>query len=357
MPAKQKRKEEAEQQSKKRAKEEEPAQQPATAEAEEAEEAGPTPVQFLENQGGLKASDIKLLMDNGFFTVESVAYAPRKRLVEIKGLSDAKVDRIKVEVDKIVPLGFCTARDYHEARKNQLSITTGSRELDKLLGGGLETGSITEIFGEFRTGKTQLCHTLCVTCQLPIEKGGGEGRALFIDTEGTFRPQRMRDIAKRYELDPDDVLDNIAYGRAHNSDHQNQLLVQAAAMMAESRYALIVVDSATALYRTDYTGRAELAPRQQHLAQFLRALTNLAEEYGIAVVISNQVVATPDAMPGTTPLKPIGGNIMAHASTTRLFLRKHRGENRICKIYDSPSLPEGEAFFAIFEDGVGDARD
>eukprot|EP01064_Diplonema_japonicum_P027722 TRINITY_DN4070_c0_g1_i2.p1 TRINITY_DN4070_c0_g1~~TRINITY_DN4070_c0_g1_i2.p1 ORF type:complete len:356 (+),score=111.60 TRINITY_DN4070_c0_g1_i2:53-1120(+) len=355
MPARQKRKEEqAEVQQKKKQKEEEEVEQQT---GEEEEEGGPIPIQFLENQGGLKASDIKLLMDNAFFTVESVAYAPRKRLTQIKGLSDAKVDRIKAEVDKIIPLGFCTATEYHEARKNILSITTGSRELDKLLGGGFETGSITEIFGEFRTGKTQLCHTLCVTCQLPIEKSGGEGRALYIDTEGTFRPQRLRDIAKRYELDPDDVLDNIAYGKAHNTDHQNQLLIQAAAMMSENRYALIVVDSATALYRTDYTGRGELAARQQHLGQFLRALTNLAEEYGIAVVITNQVVATPDAMPGTSALKPIGGNIMAHASTTRLYLRKGARENRLCKIFDSPSLPEGEAPFAIFEDGIGDSRD
>eukprot|EP01060_Flectonema_neradi_P034274 TRINITY_DN595_c1_g1_i1.p1 TRINITY_DN595_c1_g1~~TRINITY_DN595_c1_g1_i1.p1 ORF type:complete len:356 (+),score=88.51 TRINITY_DN595_c1_g1_i1:66-1133(+) len=355
MPGRQqKRKEEQEPQHEiKKRKEEEEEQQ----DEQEEGDGGPTPIQFLEGQGGLKASDIKILMDNHFFTVESVAYAARKRLTSIKGFSDAKVDKIKAEVDKIFPLGFCTAADYHEARKNQLFITTGCRDLDKLLGGGFETGSITEIFGEFRTGKTQLCHTLCITCQLPISKSGGEGRALYIDTEGTFRPQRLRDIAKRYELDPDDVLDNIAYGRAHNSDHQCSLLVQAAAMMAENRYALIVVDSATALYRTDYTGRGELAARQQHLAQFLRALTNLAEEYGIAVVITNQVVATPDAMPGTTAIKPIGGNIMAHASTTRLQLRKGRGENRICKIFDSPSLPEGEAAFGIFEDGIGDSRD
>eukprot|EP00755_Sulcionema_specki_P011719 Sspe_Gene.7961::Locus_2699_Transcript_1_2_Confidence_0.667_Length_2269::g.7961::m.7961/K04482/RAD51; DNA repair protein RAD51 len=330
-----------------------------TAVQEEAEEdqGGPVPIQVLETQG-IKAQDIKLLMDSGFWTVESVAYAPKKQLLQIKGLSDGKVDRIKQEADKIVPLGFTTASEYHEARKSQLTITTGARELDKLLGGGFETGSITEIFGEFRTGKTQLCHTLCVTCQLPYSQGGGEGRSLYIDTEGTFRPARLRSIAERYNLDPDDVLDNVAYGRAFNSDHQRALLVQAAAMMAENRYALIVVGSATALYRTDYSGRGELAARQMHLAQFLRALTNLAEEYGIAVVITNQVVAQPDnMMPGAPSVKPIGGNIIAHASTTRLFLRKGRGENRICKIYDSPCLPEGEAPFAIFEDGIGDARD
>ena len=140
----------------------------------------------------------------------------------------------------------------------------------------------------------QLCHQLCVTCQLPLDQGGGEGKALFIDTEGTFRPERLLAIAERYGLAGEDVLDNVAYARAYNSDHQNKLLDQASAMMSESRFALLIVDSATALYRTDYSGRGELAERQMHLARFLRKLLRLADEYGIAVVLTNQVVAQVD---------------------------------------------------------------
>lgn len=240
-----------------------------------------------------------------------------------------------------------------------LQVTTGSKELDKLLQGGIETGSITELFGEFRTGKSQLCHTLAVTCQLPINMGGAEGKCLYIDTEGTFRPERLLAVAERYELSGNDVLDNVAYARAYNTDHQTQLLIQAAAMMSESRYALIVVDSATALYRTDYSGRGELSARQMHLARFLRMLLRLADEFGVAVVLTNQVVAQVDgaAMFAADPKKPIGGNIMAHASTTRLYFRKGRGEQRICKIYDSPCLPESEAIFAINADGIGDAKE
>ena len=208
-------------------------------------------------------------------------------------------------------------------------------------------------------GKTQLCHTLCVTCQLGLEQGGGEGKALYVDTEGTFRPQRLVSIAEKFGLNPTDVLDNVAYARAYNSDHQSKLLVQAAGMLAESRYALLIVDSATALYRTDYSGRGELAARQMHLARFLRCLLRLADEFGVAVVVTNQVVASVDgaaAMFNPDPKKPIGGNIMAHASTTRLSLRKGRGNTRVCKIYDSPCLPESEAMFAINEDGIGDAE-
>lgn len=325
---------------------------------EEEEQFGPLLVCVLE-QSGISAPDVRKLQEAGFYTVESVVFASRKKLTEIKGISEQKVDRIQLEAMKLVPTGFTTATEMHIKRSQIIQITTGSKELDKLLNGGFETGSITELFGEFRTGKSQLCHTVAVTCQLSIDNGGAEGKCLYIDTEGTFRPERLLAVAERYGLRGSDVLDNVAYARAYNSDHQMTLLSQAAAMMSESRYAVVVVDSATALYRTDYSGRDELAHRQIHLAQFLRQLLRLADEYGVAVVITNQVVSQVDsgAMFQTDVKKPIGGNIMAHASTTRLSLRKGRGEQRICKIFDSPCLAESEATFAINSDGVGDVRD
>ncbi|KAJ1971453.1 recombinase rad51 [Dimargaris xerosporica] len=325
----------------------------------EEESAGPLPIEQLE-QSGLGAADVKKLREAGFYTVESVAYTPKKQLLNIKGISEAKADKILAEASKLVHLGFMTATEFHQKRADLMSISTGSKDLDQLLGGGIETGSITEIFGEFRTGKSQLCHTLAVTCQLPSEMGGGEGKCIYIDTEGTFRPNRLLSIAARYGLDGDEVLDNVVYARAYNSDHQSALLIQASAMMAESRFSLLIVDSAMALYRTDYSGRGELSARQMHLARFLRMLLRLADEFGVAVVITNQVVAQVDggmAMFNADPKKPIGGNIMAHASTTRLYLRKGRGENRVCKIYDSPCLPEAEAVFAINDDGIGDPKD
>ncbi|CAH1365030.1 hypothetical protein MTP99_001342 [Tenebrio molitor] len=322
------------------------------------DECGPQPVAKLEGNG-ITAGDIKKLEEAGFYTIESVAFTPKKCLSALKGLSEAKVEKILTEASKFVPMGFTTATEFHQKRSEIVQLTTGSKELDKLLGGGIETGSITEIFGEFRTGKTQICHTLAVTCQLPIENGGGEGKCLYIDTEGTFRPERLLAVAERYKMAGQEVLNNVAFARAYNTDHQTQLLIQAAAMMAESRYALLVVDSAMALYRTDYSGRGELSARQMHLARFLRMLLRLADEFGIAVVITNQVVAQVDgaAMFNADPKKPIGGNIMAHASTTRLYLRKGRGETRMCKIYDSPCLPESEAMFAIHPDGIGDAKE
>jgi DNA repair protein RAD51 len=323
---------------------------------ETADVGGPILVERLEELG-VSATDTKKLREGGFQTVESVAYATRKRLLAVKGISETKADKLIAEAAKLVPLGFTTAREYDDVRSSQLQLSTGSKELDTLLGGGLETGSITEMFGEFRTGKTQLCHTLSITCQLPMTDGGAEGKAMYIDSEGTFRPERLKSIAARFGLDPDEALENVSYARAYNSDHQLALLQQASALMAESRYAILIVDSATALYRTDYTGRGELASRQQHLGQFLRYLQRIADEFGCAILITNQVVAQVDggAMFAVDPKKPIGGHIIAHASQTRLSLRKGRGENRICKIFDSPSLPEGEATFAICEGGICDA--
>jgi len=223
---------------------------------------------------------------------------PKRALLTVKGISEAKADKIIAEgmfgqsndifeyykltsflpASKHVPMGFTTATEMHQRRSELISITTGSKQLDTLLAGGIETGSITEIFGEFRTGKSQLCHTLAVTCQLPFDMGGGEGKCLYIDTEGTFRPVRCLAVAARYGLNGEEVLDNVAYARAYNSDHQLDLLNKAAAMMTETRFSLLIIDSATSLYRTDFSGRGELSARQMHLAKFMRMLQRLADE-------------------------------------------------------------------------------
>ncbi|KAL9934618.1 hypothetical protein V8E36_006393 [Tilletia maclaganii] len=319
---------------------------------------GPMPVTKLE-EFGISGADCKKLVEAGFHTVEHIAFTPKKQLITVKGISEAKADKILSEAGKLVPMGFTTATEFHQRRSELVTITTGSKNLDTILNGGMETGSITELFGEYRTGKSQICHTLAVTCQLPIDMGGGEGKCLYIDTEGTFRPVRLLAVAQRYGLDGEEVLDNVAYARAYNADHQLQLLTQASAMMAESRFSLLIVDSLTSLYRTDFSGRGELAARQVHLARFLRNLMRLADEFGVAVVVTNQVVAQVDGASAFSAdaKKPIGGNIVAHASTTRLALRKGRGTQRICKIVDSPCLPEADAVFSIGAEGICDPVD
>jgi len=306
---------------------------------------------------GIARADVQKLVESGFCTVQAVAHATLKKLCEVKGISETKAQKLRAVAYKMVPSTFVTAAVEMQNRGQMVSLSTGSRELDQLLDGGVETGSLTELYGEFRTGKTQLCHTLCVTCQLPSASGGGEGKAMYIDTEGTFRPNRLTAIAERFDVDQEMVLENVVFARAHNSEQQFDLLKQACALMSEDRFSLLVVDSATALYRTDYVGRGELSERQTQLAQFLRQLTRMASEFGIAVVLTNQVVANPDGMAMKDALKPIGGNIIAHASHTRLQLRKGRGENRVMKVIDSPSIAESEAAFSVGATGIDDPTD
>lgn len=308
-------------------------------------------------EGGVNKVDIEKLRDAGFTTIESLIYATKKMICEVKGISDSKYEKIiKIAYDLKGNVNeFQVSKYFLKYRQNLTYLSTGSGNLDQLLNGGIESGNLTELFGEFRTGKTQLCHTLCVTCQLPKSSGGGEGKAMYIDTEGTFRPEKLIPIAKRFNLDPEEVIENVYYARAFNHEHQLKLLSKAAAIMSTNKFALLVVDSATALYRSDFSGRGELAPRQMHLGKFLRGLQKVADEFGVAVVLTNQVVATVDGGGfGGADKKPIGGHIMAHACQTRLYLRKGAKENRICKVYDSPSLPEAEAPYSINDDGIKD---
>jgi len=317
-----------------------------------------TLVDVLIGVASITKQDVEKLKAEGIHTVAGVAMTPLKNLMLIKGISEVKAKKLLSEAYQLVNSTYQSAAELLQLRQSVIRITTGCKELDSVLGGGMETGSITELFGEFRCGKTQLCHTLCVTCQLPSDQNGGAGKALYIDTEGTFRPERLEQIGTRFGLEKESVLNNVVCARALSTDHQYELVLQAAQLMASDRFSLLVVDSATALYRTDYAGRGELNARQIHLAKFLRALQKLSDEFGVAVVITNQVVAKVDgqaAMYGGPSVVPIGGNIIAHASTTRLSLRKGKGDNRICKVYDSPCLPEAEATFSLSDGGVVDA--
>lgn len=298
------------------------------------------------------------MKDAGYYTVTSILMKTKKALCEVKGLSEPKIEKIRDAALKLAGgTGFVTGTEVRQRRQAVLHITTGSTALNDLIGGGVESGSITEAFAEFRGGKTQLSLTLCVTAQLPYSLGGGNGKVAFIDTENTFRPERVADICNRFDVSADDVLDNILVARAYTSEHQAELLGYVCSHMAADRFSLLIVDSATALFRVDYTGRGELAIRQQKLNLFMNTLTKIAEQFNVAVWVTNQVMSIPDAMSFAVDKKPIGGHVMAHASTTRLSLRKGRGEQRICKIFDSPMYAENEATFAIGEGGIIDVVD
>lgn len=301
-------------------------------------------------------ADLNKFKSAGYCTVTSVLMATKKELLKIKGITEAKIDKVQEAAVKLENKGYSNGLDMLQKRKNIRKISTGSEKLDALLGGGVESMSITEAFGEFRTGKTQLCHTLAVTAQLPREEGGGGGKVIFIDAEGTFRPEKIVKIAERFDIDPEDALKNIVYARAYTTEYQANLITLAAAKMMEEEYALVIVDSIMALFRVDYSGRGELSDRQRMLGKTLSKLMKLAEQFNVAVLLTNHVMSDPGATMTFTadPKKPIGGHVLAHASTTRLYLRKGKGDCRVCKIYDAPNLPESDAVFRLSDAGITD---
>ncbi|UCD02552.1 MAG: DNA repair and recombination protein RadA [Promethearchaeota archaeon] len=303
---------------------------------------------------GVGEATLNKLIKAGFSSLESIAFTPPSIIQEESGLGDKTTAKlIKASMEKL-NIGFKSAEDVWEHRKNIARVTTGSQELDDLLGGGVETGSVIEFFGEFRTGKTQIMHQLCVNVQMPEEKGGLEGRALYIDTEGTFRPERIIQMSEGLDLDHKKVLKNIIFGRAYNSDHQILLIKEAANLIKEKNIKLIVVDSLIGHFRSEYIGRGTLASRQQTINSHLHDLLRLCDIYAdLAIVVTNQVQAKPDVFYGN-PLQAAGGNVVAHGSTIRIYLRKGKGEQRIAKMVDAPHLPEGEAIFSITENGICD---
>ena len=308
----------------------------------------------LEDLDGVGRITAQKLRAAGLYSVRDLAFASAHELAVVLGSEERAIAIIRA-AQKLVNRGeeFITARALFEKRKNLEYISTGVRSLDDLLEGGVEVGSITELIGEFGAGKTQICHQLAVMVQLPKERGGLNARALYIDTEGTFRPERIIQIARAKQLDPEKTLENIIYARAYNSDHQMLLVDEAKKYIESQNIRLIIVDSLINHFRAEYPGRENLASRQQKLNKHISQLHRLASLYNLAVVVTNQVMSSPDIFFGN-PMKPAGGNIMAHGCTYRIWLRKAKEGKRIARIIDSPKHAEKEVAFAITEDGVTD---
>lgn len=316
----------------------------------------------LEDIPGVGPETAKKLRDAGFSTIEAVAVASPAELANVAGLSEGNAAKIIQAARKLADIGgFESGDKVFERRKTVKKIKTGSKALDELLGGGIETQSITEFFGEFGSGKTQICHQLAVNIQLPEEQGGLDGSAVIIDTENTFRPERIIQMAEAKGLDGNEVLKNIYVAQAYNSNHQ-MLLVDNAKELAEKLkkegkpVRLIIVDSLMSHFRAEYVGRGTLADRQQKLNRHLHDLMKFGELYNAAIVVTNQVMARPDVMFGD-PTKPVGGHIVAHTATFRVYLKKGKGDLRIARLIDSPHLPEGEAIFRVSERGIEDAEE
>ncbi len=302
---------------------------------------------------GIGPAIAEKLITSGFLTLAAVAHASPMELVEHCEIGEQTAKRLITAARSQVGIGFQSAKIMLETRQKLVKISTGSKSLDTLLAGGVETRSLTEISGEFRTGKTQICFQLCVMTAMDKKYGGLGSSAIYIDTEGTFRPERIIQMCNKFGAPAEEVLNNIHVGRAYNSDHQMVLLLESPKLIKENNVKLMIIDSLTSHFRAEYAGRGSLLERQQKLNKYLHQLLRLAEVYDIAIVATNQVLSKPDVLYGETTF-PIGGHIVAHSCTTRVFLRKGKGEKRIARVIDSPHIPEIETVFLITNDGIAD---
>jgi DNA repair protein RadA len=292
----------------------------------------------------------------GIYDLMGLAVMSPATLSDLAGVGEAVARKAIQAARGMMKLGFTDGMEFDRRRAEVTYITTGSKNLNDLFGGkGIESRAITECYGAFGSGKTQLGLTLAVNVQMPKEQGGAGGKAVFIDTEGTFRPDRIRQIAEGIGANPEKVLKNILVARAFNSDHQILLLDKITELIKEQQepIKLVIIDSLTAHFRAEFSGRGQLADRQQKLNKYLHHLMKLAEQHNVAVYVTNQVMANPAMMFGD-PTTAIGGNIVGHASTYRVYLRRGKQGTRVAKMIDAPNLPENEAAFYLTQQGVRD---
>lgn len=315
----------------------------------------------LDNIEGVGPVTKEKLLEAGIHTIMDLLVRGPMGVSDATGLDVDKATSICNRArTKLVELGrlekdFVTATEIYKKRQSIERISTGTTSLDDLFGGGIETQAITEIYGEYGTGKTQICHTLCVMVQMPKNKGGLEAGAIYIDTEGTFRPERIYTIAETRDLDPNEALENVVVAKAYNSAHQELIMEDVGSIIDKTGAKLLIVDSAVAHYRAEFLGRGTLAGRQQRLNKFMHLLLRIAETYNVAAIATNQIQASPDTYFGD-PFRPTGGHVVAHTSTYRVYL-KRSGKNRIARMVDSPYHAEREVIFRLTEKGVEDAEE
>lgn len=308
----------------------------------------------IEELPGVGPATAEKLKDAGFMDLMAIAVESPKNLAEMAEIGEATANKIINIAKREANIGnFETGDTLLERRKTVGKLTTKVKAFDELMGGGFETQAITEVYGEFGSGKTQIAHQLAVNVQMPVDEGGLEGHTLMIDTENTFRPERLAQVADALDIDPSEALKNVHVARAFNSHHQMLLMDKAKLLAKEFPVRLLIVDSLTAHFRAEYIGRGALAERQQKLNRHLHDLQRFADLTNAVVLVTNQVSAKPDAFFGD-PTRPIGGHIVGHTATFRIYLRKSKGGRRICGLVDSPNLPDGEAVMMLCEEGIRD---
>ena len=294
---------------------------------------------------GIPESKAKLLFEAGILSVDALAFLKPQEISRLLKIDVKDAIRILEEARRASSLLLMNFPEFVTSSRRQY-FSTGCKALDKILGGGVPLGALLEIVGEAGSGRTQLAHQLCVTVQLPKERGGLQMKALYVDSEGAFRPERLISIAKRFDLIPRQVLRNVLHVRVLSFAQQYSAIVRSHEFL---RYGLglIVLDSLTSLLRSEYA--SDLAKRRWALSRLLHALRLMAKE-GPAIVLINDVLSDPY----TGELRPVGGSILEQMTDVCLFLHKMEGGFRIAELTHAPDLPRGKARFKISAEGIID---
>jgi DNA repair protein RadA len=296
---------------------------------------------------GLGPKTTEKLIEAGISTLMSLAVESPENLASVAGMSESAARKIIKNAREELKLGFEVAKEFSKKRDKIEKIGTGCENFDKILDGGLESGAITEVYGQFGCGKTQLSHLLVVRGLLENK----DNKAIYIDTENTFRPDRIKDFAEANGLTPDEVMERIYVARAYNSDHQMLLIEEVEKILQkDNTYRVLVIDSLTSHFRAEYIGRGTLASRQQKLNKHMHQLLRIADLYNMVVLATNQVSASPGAFYGD-PTTPIGGHIVGHNSTFRIYMRPGKAKCIHATLVDSPNLPRNEGDFYIRKEG------
>ncbi len=300
---------------------------------------------------GVGAATAEKLISSGFDDLMSIAVATPGELVDASGVTEATARKIIKAARDNLEMGFVSGTDVMAKRNAVQKISTGVAAFDAMLGGGFETGSITECFGQYGSGKTQIAHLLAVSTLVTFPQSS----VVYIDTENTFRPERLAQFAKGKGLDPEEALRRIRVAKAYNSDHQMLLAEKVEDLVKQGLdVKLVIVDSLTAHFRAEFVGRGTLAERQQKLNKHMHVLSKLADLYNLSVYVTNQVMAKPDQFFGD-PTEAIGGHIVGHNSTFRIYLRRGKKGTRVAKLIDAPNMPDAECVFNVTEGSLEDA--
>lgn len=304
---------------------------------------------------GVGQSRAEKLIDAGYMSIAAIAIADVRDFMERTGLPKSSAEQLISNARGLAGIGEFEDLDVlAETEEHEDHLTTGSSAVDDLLGGGFPIGTITEIHATNGIGKTQFCFTAAVNATRPIEEGGLDCHVLYVDAENTFSAKRVIQIAQERKLNVSEIAKKIHCVKANNSAHQILLMDKINEEAAKYPVRLLIIDSIISHFRNEYIGRGALAERQQQLNRYLSQLLNFAIENKAVVLVTNQMMASPDGFAFGPPNIAVGGNCLGHACATRIEIRKGQQGKRIIRLEKSPKLPIGECVCAITAAGVVD---